>query len=259
MDKWKLPLILMLTVALIVTGMFLPVIAGLVMDGLSIGKAAAAPMQSVELSFSTDEEKREGYMLKKLALEREMTSFPVTAGEASMSEEDVFTAVEAQMDRYVAAGVFQWFEPSYRSAEPYLFVSGDSSNNMSIIWAVHIVQEADPYQNLFLHLDDETGSILYMDYVNTNTDEYLYNPDVESAEKEMWSAMDAFTGVYFSQRGLTEQAETERSGTQSDYTYLYTEPAEGASAVYVFTDTGYGDVTIQFVLKYNGFYIMFPN
>ncbi|MBQ7801039.1 MAG: hypothetical protein IJ375_01800 [Oscillospiraceae bacterium] len=242
MRKLKLALILALTGLLIITGAFLPRITGEITDLIHSRKVLSAPMQSVQLEFSGSEWQSGDHILKKLAIERSMYSLPITPEETSMTEEEVFAAVEEAMDMYAASGIFSWFETSYRMAEPYLTYAVEDSGNMNIIWAVNLVHEDEPYRNLFLHLDDETGKILYLDYVT-------YDPDSSFFPEDQASALDTFTSLYFEQLGLDPGGQEAEIIQEKDVWCRRC----------AFQDTGYGDIVLEFYVKPTGFYISFPN
>ena len=246
MRKMRLPLILLLTGALIVIGAFLPGIVSAVIDRTVMGKSENASMQSVQLEFSGETWEPDD-MMKKLAVEQIMYTIPISAKDASMTEEEVYAAVEDCMEKYVSNGIFSWFEDTYRMTETYLAVSPD---NMNIIWAVNIVRKDDPYQNLFLHLDDETGKILYLDYVS-------YDPDGAFYPEDQSYVLDAFAGIYFEQLGLTDLTDPDPYAQ-----YPAAEEIQENDVWcrrYTFPDTEYGEIILEFYVKSTGFYISFPN
>ena len=142
-----------------------------------------------------------------------------------MTEDEVFEAVNALMDQYVAAGIFRWFPETARDAQPYLAVSADDAYNSGIIWAVNLTKEDDPYHNLFLHLDDETGKIIYVDYVNHDPDSYLCDPGDADYDNQLWDALGTLADIFFEQLELTEQAAfAEASGSNVEYTNAAADP-----------------------------------
>lgn len=250
MRRIRIVLILLLTAALIITGAFLPRITTAVMDLTTAAKVSTAPMQSVQLDFRSTGQQDSGSILKKLALEQSMYTVPITAKDASMTEEEVFAAVETCMDMYVSSGIFSWFEETYRMAEPYLAIAADDTDNASVIWAVHFVHEDDPYRNLFLHLDDETGKILYLDYVT-------YDPDSTFYPEDQAYALETFTGIFFEQLGLTDLADSNSSSLNTAAERM--QDGDVWCLRFTFPDTQYGEVVLEFYVKPTGFYILFPN
>lgn len=201
MRKLRTLLILLLAIFLIAAGAYLPRIAAAVQDGQTLGHTATEPMQSLVLELG-GEAQAPGYMMRKLALEQNMMTIPISAGEASMTQEDVFAAAEKGMEGYIEAGMFEWFEYNFRSAEPYLGIDADDKSNFTVFWSVTLDYQGDPYQYLFLHIDDETGKILYINYVTYADDQFkYYYPDNQQL------MMEDFVSTYFSQLDLTDLAD----------------------------------------------------
>lgn len=246
MRKLRTLLILLLAMFLIAAGAYLPRIAAAVQDGQTLGHTATEPMQSLVLELG-GETQAPGYMMRKLALEQNMMTIPISAGEASMTQEDVFAAAEKGMEGYIEAGMFEWFEYNFRNAEPYLGIDADDKSNFTVFWSVTLDYQGDPYQYLFLHIDDETGKILYINYVTYADDQFkYYYPDNQQL------MMEDFVSTYFSQLDLTDLA---------DYAYLNgtgTEKvttADDVTAVrYSFGDLVYGEVSVDFYITPVGFY-----
>lgn len=247
MNKLKSLLIFLLTAILLITGAFLPNITAAMADQVRNGKVNTAPIQSVQLEFGS--EKPTDSMIRKLAIRSRMNTLPIAPGDASMTEEEVFAAAESCMEQYISAGIFSWFEETHRMAEPHLAINPYNTDEFYIFWAVNFVGENDPYSNLFLHLDDETGRILYIDYVT-------YDPDRAYLSKEQSQVIDAFSQLYFDQLDLMEAADPTSSKT-------VTVTKEMSKDVwcrrYSFTDTGYGAFTLEFYVKPKGFYLLFPD
>ena len=251
MRKLRIGMILILTLALIIVGAYLPRIAAAVEDWMNNEKSNFAPMQSVQLEFRDNEQQNAAYMLRKLALENNMNTIPITPKEATMTEEEVYEAAMEGMEAYSDLGIFRWFKDTYRNAEPYLAIDPDDADNFIIFWAVNIVKEDKPYYNLFLHLDDETGKILYIDYVNYDTENYMFMPE------DQRRSMEGFTDTYFHQLGLSEaMADTDIMKVSVAELNL---DSESTAVRYSFTETDYGRIDIEFHFYPNGFYIDFPN
>lgn len=249
MKKLKSALLILLTAALIVCGAVLPGAASAAMDHMDSQNPGSAQIQSVQLQFDGSDPSEP--LIRKLAIRSQMDTIPITASGAAMTEDEVFSAVESCMDMYVSNGIFSWFEDTYRTAEPYLAINPNDTDEYYVFWAVHIVREDDLYNNLFLHLDDESGKILYLDYVT-------YDPDRSFFPEDQAYALDALTGIYFEQLGLSEMADPSLSTDVTVYDNI-----DGADDVwsrrYTFRDSESQGFTIEFYVKPKGFYILFPN
>lgn len=249
MKNIKVPILILLTILLLIACASLPAIAAAVQDKASVNNSGYSDMQSVELNLG--EEKETLPMMGKLAMLGNMEVVNIDLSQASMTEEEVFTAVEAQMAAYEEAGIFQWFDVTLRSAVPKLGVDLDDANNFLVHWTVSFVNEDNPI-SLVLDIDDETGKILSLTYG-------VYDSfTMDGVWKRNKVIMDDFTDVYFTQLGLTEAAEyAESTGTG----YEYSERDGGvSSALYSFGDVTYGEITMEFYVEGpGGFYLYFPN
>lgn len=234
--------ILLLTAALLILVACLPGITGCCMDIMIHGKANTAPITQIELQMGSRTEIDPGRMFQRLALERNMQTIPVTSREATMTEEQVFSAVEEQMENY---GFFRWFDYTQRTAEPQLAIDPEDSDNYAIIWVVDYARK-EPYHNLFLHVDDATGSILKIDYY---THEELYPAEEQRDIFEEW------TNTYFERLGLGMDSEYVRS-LEVSWTEQNSEKDSMRVNCYM-QEIQYGLVTVSFTVKPGGFYISF--
>ena len=237
----KIAPVLLLTVAVLLLVACLPGITGCCMDCMTHGKVDTAPIGHVELQLGTREEIDPGRMFQRLALERNMQLIPVTNREATMTKEQVFSAVEEQMGEY---DFFQWFDYTQRTAEPHLAMDPEDSDNYAILWVVDYASK-EPYHNLFLHVDDTTGAIVKIDYY---THETLY------PAQEQRDIFEGWTTTYFERLGL---------GMTSDYVQSLEVRTEGSkekdsmAVHYHLQEIQYGLVTVSFTVKPGGFYISF--
>ena len=233
---------LLTTVAILLVVACLPGIVGDLMDLLTLGKPDEAPITQIELQLGNQTEIDPGRMFQKLALERNMQTIPVTDQEATMTKEQVFSAVEEQMEGYE---FFQWFDYTHRSAEPQLAIDTEDSDNYAIIWVVDYASK-EPYHNLFLHVDDATGAILKIDYY---THETLY------PAKEQRYIFEEWTSDYFDRLGLAMDSEYFQSLDVS-----WTEQNSEKDSMRVnchMQEIQYGVVIVSFTVKPGGFFISF--
>lgn len=233
--------VLLLTAALLILVACLPGIVGGFLDLLTLEKPDTAPIGHIELQMGGQTELDPGRMFQRLALERNMQTIPVTDREAAMTKEQVFSAVEKQMESY---GFFQWFDYTQRTAEPHLALDPADSDNYAIIWVVDYARK-EPYHNLFLHVDDATGSILKIDYY---THETLYPAEEQRDIFEGW------TNAYFDRLGLGIGSE------YMDSLKVWTEETKGEDSMtvlYHIQEIQYGLVTVSFTVKPGGFFISF--
>lgn len=241
------PLFLILVAALIIAGAFLPKITGAVLDISTNEKSDSAPMQSLELAFSKDNQREPRYMLRRLALEQNKLAVPIAPDQAAMTEDEVYAAVEEGMEAYVDANVFEWFEVTSRGAEPYLAVDFDKKSNNAIVWDVTYSSDSEPYHYLILSIDDETGKIIFINYDTNGDDKYrYYDPE------DQYLMMEGLVGAFLSPLDLTSY----ESLTGTEVSEVNTTD-EVTAVQYSFHDADYGDITVQFHIYPNGFFTYF--
>ena len=254
MRRIKVISVILLSVMLIVGMALLPRgIAG-ISDMLANGKPGTVSMQTVELSVYSHQTDEPGYMMRKLALEQRITSIPIRPEQAAMTEKEVITAAMDGMMVYTEAKMFEWFEYDLCIAQPYLGIDPEDKSNNTIFWGVSFSHETNPYHSLFLHIDDETGEIIYIYYETYGADQYNYY-DPENQRLMMEGFVDAFLrplNLTFGQLGeyknLQDASAVEQTLTDDTTCVRYT-----------FDDARYGTIHIQFHITPHGFYVHLPN
>lgn len=252
MNKLKPVWVLLLTVLLIAVFALLPQAIAGVSDFIGNEKPGTAPMQSVALALGTDKTDEPGYMMRKLALEQRMTTIPIEPEQATMTEEEVLTAAQSGMTVYMEANMFTWFDYTFCSAEPYLGIDPEVKNNNTIFWGVTFTTKDDPYHYLFLHIDDETGKIIFINYETYGEDQYnYYYPENQRL------MMEGFVDSFFGSLNLTQRSEYEnlRAESVSEPKVTY----DVTCMRYTFEDTEYGVINVEFYITPAGFYVYFPS
>lgn len=252
MRRLRTFLILLLVVALIALFAVMPKLAAAVSDHFTNERPGSAPMQSVELALSSGKADEPGYMMRKLALEQRMSTIPIEPAQASMTAEDALAAAQDGMTAYMEAHMFEWFEYTFCSAEPYLGIDPDDKTNNSIFWSITFATQSDPYHYLFLHIDDETGKILYLSYETNGPDKYNYYYP-ENQRLMMEGLVDAFFGPL----NLTQRGEYENLLGESVIEKELTDDV--TCVVYTFDDAEYGTIHVAFHITPEGFHVYFPN
>lgn len=251
MRRIKAIFVILLSVMLIVGMALLPRgIAG-ISDMLANGKPGTVSMQTVELSVYSHQTDEPGYMMRKLALEQRITSIPIRPEQATLTEEEAIHAAMDGMMVYVEAKLFEWFEYELVDAQPYLGVDPEDKSNNSIIWGVNFFKKGEPYNNLFLHVDDETGKIIFISYETYGEDQNRYY-DPEDRRLMMEGFVDSFLGPL----NLTQLSEYENLDPECVSEML--SPKE-VSVRYTFEDAHYGIINLEFVIYPFGFYVIFPD
>lgn len=247
MNKIKTVFAVLLSLVLIAGLALLPKgIAG-ISEYLSNEKPGTASIRTVELTVYSDQADEPGYMMRKLALEQRMTTLPIEPKQASMTEEEVLNAALEGMEPYVDANIFEWFEYSFFSAEAYLGMDPENQSNNSVFWGVRFTHEEKPYRNLFLHIDDETGSILYLSYETYGPDAgKYYEPENQRL------MMDDFVDAFFLPLNLT----TDQMSMYKNFIGMEVKeneiPDDATIVSYTYEDAVYGAVHVTFHISPEG-------
>lgn len=252
MHRLKTVLAVLLSLVLLAGLALLPKgIAG-ISDFLTNEKPGTASIHAVELSVYSDQTDEPGYMMRKLALEQRMTTIPIEPEQATMTEEEVLNAALEGMVAYEDANVFEWFEYTFFSAEPYLGMDPENQNNNSIFWGVQFTREEKPYQNLFLHIDDETGRILYLSYETYGPDaDKYYEPENQRL------MMEGFVDAFFRPLKLTASEMSEYKNFIGTEISEKETPDDETIVSYTYEDAIYGAVHVTFHISPEGLHV-FP-
>lgn len=252
MHRLKAVIAVFLSMVLITGLALLPKgIAG-ISDYFSNEKPGTASIHTVELSVYSDQTDEPGYMMRKLALEQRMNTIPIEPEQASMTEEDVLNAALEGMVAYEDVNVFKWFEYTFFSAEPYLGVDPENQNNNSIFWGVQFTREEKPYQNLFLHIDDETGRILYLSYETYGPDaDKYYEPENQRL------MMEGFVDAFFRPLRLTASEMSEYKNFIGTEISEKETPDDATIVSYTYEDAVYGAIHVTFHISPEGLHV-FP-
>ena len=239
--------------ALLIAGMaMLPRGIAVISDMFANEKSGISSMHTVELNFYSEKTDEPGYMMRKLALEQRMTTIPIKPEQAKMTEDEVLSAATDGMTPYIEANMFNWFEYQYCYTEPYLCIDSENKNNNTICWGVTFVVEKKPYHNLFLHIDDETGKILYINYETYGPDKYsYYYPDNQRL------MMEGFVDSFFGPLNLTSHQLSEYKNLLSQNVTERKLTDDVTCVRYTFEDSRYGTINLDFQISPTGFNVAY--
>ena len=254
MSRLKAVFAVLISLALIAGFALLPKGIAIVSDFLSNGKPGTASMDTVELTVYSDQTDEPGYMMRKLALYQNMTTIPISPDQAKMTEEEVLTAAIEGMTLYMEANMFEWFEYHYSGVEPYIGIDpADKSKNI-IFWAVTFTVKKAPYHQLFLHIDDETGKILYMEYETDGPDQFnYYYPDNQRL------MMEGFVDSFFGPLNLASHQLSEYKNLVSQNVMERKLTDDVTCVRYTFEDSEYGTIHVEFQITPKGFLVSYPS
>ena len=260
MTKVKKTAVVLLAILLIAGFALLPQAVSALSDRKENRKAGTAPVQSVDLiidaipNSEANAVATPGYMLRKLAMEQNMTSVPILPDAAVMTQAEALAAAREAMDIYVENSVFEWFEPTYSMAEPYLGIDPDNMSNSAIFWAVNFTRDSkEGYHSLFIHIDDQTGKILYIKYETFGKNDYpFYYPENQR------STMAGFVNAFLYPLGL-EGVDTREYEGLVDIGISEENLSDGYLCTqYTFVDAQYGKICLEFHVTPSGFYVHYP-
>lgn len=249
MKQSKIPTVVLLTALLLAVFALLPKMAASVQDHVTINHFGYSQMQQVQLNLS--EKKETIPMMGKLSMLSHIEAVDIDYSQTSMTEEEVYAAAEDWMGDYEEAGIFQWFDITFRSAYPKLGIDMTDAKNYLVFWTVTYTNQNSPHQSLMMDIDDETGKILSIRYAVFDS----YSMDGVWKRNQLLA--DAFTEIYFAQLGMTEAKEYAQS-TKTGYEYSARDGGV-SSALYRLEDAAYGQILLEFYVEGpGGFYTNFP-
>ena len=245
MRKQKIPLLVLLTIALLIAGANLPALAAAIQDKAIVNHADFGEMESLKLDFSDSEV---APLLQKLALLRDGSFYTVSPSKTRIQHSEIEELVKGGLALYYQDELIPYNWQGYEfSAVPHLVYNDADKDTYAVFWVVSI-HWLETRDNLSLYVDDETGLILYLHYNTANS------PDVYTAQ----GYLDVLSNAYFTSAGIweiwnepsaygVEWVEFDDSGLyeKNDLYYCYT--------IY---HPDYGELEIQFWLYQNGFYTL---
>lgn len=243
MRKLKIPVLILITIALLAVGATLPAIAAAVQDQTIVNHSSFGDMESLKLDFSDPEVTP---LLQKLALLRDGSFYTVSPDKTKIRQSEVEQLVKEGLALYYQNELIPYNWQKYEfSALPHLVYSNADQDTYAIFWVVDIRwPETEDY--LSLYLDDETGLILYMHYGTASA------LDVYTAQ----GYLDALSDAYFASTGLSNiLADPEEFGAEwieFDDAGVYAK--NDKYYVHTIHHPDYGVLEIQFWLYQNGFY-----
>lgn len=239
MRKFKAAVTVLLTLALLIAGAYIPKLVARFLDWQATGKGSLDPIASVELNIH-----QELSSIGKLAMMNRIDSLlPIRESKARMTTEEVMDAVYEGLTPYMDAQLATYYENRVEM-RPYLVQVPDTPELQRVIWQVTVSGDDSDFTFFDLIIDDETGNILRINYT-------AENPQIPYGRDE---TLNLFMEIFFSSLGIDNFGEY----LVEDLEYAYT--GDNATAVrFRFEDEQYGGVNVDMFVHENGFYIEFPN
>jgi len=247
MRKWIVLLLFLITVLLLISVAFLPALAGVLQDAGTQKTVSHRPLHSIAPYIS---ENGSGLFVEdKLKILQESEISSIVPAMASMTEEQVRTAVEARLQPYIQASIVRSFASWEFYATPYVAISWKNASHWFLFWEVSLVDVSDGIQqSLTVTVDDETGVFLQIHYYDPFALEDWHQ--LEDASLPLMQ----FSQIWLEQAGLWESArqltpDSEGQQIQSMHpgtrqvVYVFTDGAE--HLLYInFSVSGYGEYTM---------------
>lgn len=245
MRKLKIPVLILITIALLAVGATLPAIAAAVQDQAIVNHSSFGDMESLKLDFS---DPGATLLLQKLTLIRDGSFYTVSPSKTRIRQSEIEQLVKDGLAPYYEAELIPYNWHGYEfSAVPHLVYNDADKDTYAIFWVV-CIHWPETDDNLSLYVDDETGLILYLHYGAAST------LDVYTAQ----GYLDALSNAFFASTGISDiWAEPSAFGVEwvmFDDAGVY----EKNDKYYVHTihHPDYGVLEIQFWVYQNGFYTM---
>lgn len=239
MGKCKLVIILLLTIAVLICGAFVPALIARLLDGQTVGKSTSVTIASVELNI-----RRELSPTEKLAMVSKIDNLlPVKESKARMTGEEVLDAVTRELTPYMDAQLL-YFRNEHVQMQPYLVQIPACPELQRVIWQVTVSGEDADFTFTDLLLDDETGKILRLSFTAEDPPQN-YVTDV---------VLNAFAEIFFSGMGIEDPWRFLVKDLETAYTGDHT-----IAVRFLPEDPQYGQIPVDLYIYDHGFYVEFPS
>lgn len=245
MRKWKIPLLIVITVVLLAVCAILPAIAAAVQDKGIFNSSGFGEIESLKLDFSDMEVTP---LLQKLALLRDGSFYTVSPNKTRIRQSEIDQLVKDGLAIYYQDELIPYNWQIYEfNAAPHLVYNDADKDTYAIFWVVSI-HWPDTGDVLSLYVDDETGLILHLHYSSAKA------LNVYTGR----GYLDTLSNAYFSSTGISDiLADLEAFGAE-----WFTFDDAGLRAkndkyyCYSIYHPDYGVLEIQFWIYQNGFYTL---
>lgn len=247
MTKLKNVSALLLVFLLAAVGAVIPVVTARVQDALTAGQVQYADVDSLQLTL--EERRQQLHIQEKLQLITQGMGVEVTSEVTNMNGAQMLEAMYAQLEPYSAFGLFVQPDNDYLEFNPVMVYDETDPERYAFCWLVNMSFDAFEGDSLTVVLDDETGKLLAMEYID---------PSMQNPEKALWELQEGIQATYFGELGLTpvEAMPVDTEG-------ILMEPMESVNDAgdshmvmrYQLVDVQYGEINVEICVHTNGFYI----
>lgn len=247
MTRIKNALAFLAVFLLAAAGAVIPTGTALVQDALTAGQVQYADVDSLQLTL--EERRQQLNIQEKMGLILNGTGAEVTSEVTKMNGAQVLETLYAQLEPYSAFGLFVQPDNDYLEFYPVMVYDEADPQRYAFCWHIDMSFDAGEGDSLTVALDDETGKILALEYID---------PSMQNPGKVLWEFQDAIQAIYFGNLGLTpvEAMPIDTEGILGGSMESVNDAGDSHVMMrYLLADEQYGQVSVECCVHTNGFYI----
>lgn len=248
MRNVKNALLILLVVLLLAAGSLLPMGAAALQDKTTANVVQYEDIEALQLKLEEQEPKL-SYQ-EKLFLMVNGTGVEVAEDVMRLNGGEVIEAVYAGLQPYVGSGFFpKELSNDMLEYHPVMVYGDTDPESYNFYWWVLLSLDIYEEDTLTVILDDETGSILAMDFIAP----YEYVADV------YYESVYAIADLYFGNLGITpaDAMQIDTEGLLDESVDAVQDPGDSHAVMqFQIVDVLYGGFHIEICVHTNGFYIM---
>lgn len=239
MNRVKTAAAVLLTVAVLVTGVYIPKLVAHILDRQNTGKGSLSAMAPVELHIT-----RELSYPEKLVMIGKIESLlPISENKASMTREEVIDALHREIAAYIEADLGVYDECRVET-QPYLVQTKGWPELQKVIWQVTVSGNDAEFTFWDMLIDDQSGKILRISYTAEDPKGGIVGVE----------ALQLFTEIYFSGLGIEDPWVYATKEMEAVFV------GDNGNAIrFRFPHDQYGETVLDLNVHDHGFYIEFPD
>lgn len=249
MGKFKITAAILLSLCLLVLFAFLPGITAKIMDASQKNQAGTTEITPISLNLSP--ENGQLSIVEKILLLRDGYSYPIVEAVARSTASEALGWVESIFAEYADAPHILGFDVPYYTVTPILYIDEKNPEIHAVFWGIYIVNEGEAAQNLTVVADDETGTILGVQYNSAGME--IYNDAIYA------DALNTLYQLWLEQLNVAVVDHAEIEPSQEPTGELNWERNYFTRYV-LLRDEENREVVVEFTMDYDGsFYTNFSN
>ena len=186
MGKIKTGIALIIALCLLVLFAFLPGLTAKITDVSQKNQAGSSEINPVSLDLSPEDGQLS--IVEKMFLLKDGYAYPIGEDGAQSTASEALGWVENIFNQYLDSASALGFDAPYYQVTPILYIDEKNPEIHAVFWGVYIVNEGESAQNLTMVADDETGTILGVQYNSAGME--IYNDaiyaDALNALYQLW-------------------------------------------------------------------------